>query len=270
MVSQAKFSASPRTSIFNNAISKSDTYDRAIAALAGRKSPSEIFFSLAIEDIQRAADALLPVYESTGRKDGYVSLEVDPFLAHDTRQTIDQVQRLWDQVARPNLMVKIPATLAGLPAIEASIAAGINVNVTLIFSLDRYEKVMAAYLDGLRQRLTRGLAIDQIHSVASFFISRIDTKVDKQLLAKIDADPAEAPALQALLGKAAIANAYQAYDRYLRVFAPAKFLISPPKAATDSDPSGRQPVQRTRLILRSCTLRLWLQIIPSTPCRPRH
>lgn len=223
MVSQGEvYGVTSNPSIFNNAISKSDTYDRAIAALAGRKSPSEIFFSLAIEDIQRAADALLPVYESTWRKDGYVSLEVDPFLAHDTRQTIEQVQRLWDLVARPNLMVKIPATLAGLPAIEASIAAGINVNVTLIFSLDRYEKVMAAYLDGLHQRLTRGLPIDQIHSVASFFISRIDTKVDKQLLAKIDADPAEAPALQSLLGKAAIANAHQAYDRYLRVFAPAK------------------------------------------------
>lgn len=217
------FGVTSNPSIFNNAIGKSDTYDPAIAQLAGRASASDIFFALAVEDIQRAADALRPVYDNTSRKDGYVSLEVDPFLAGDTAKTIEQVQRIWQLVNRPNLMVKIPATLAGIPAIEASIAAGINVNATLIFSLERYQQVMDAYLSGLRRRIAEGKPVEPIHSVASFFISRIDTKVDKLLEEKMAAHPEQAAVLQPLLGKAAIANAHLAYAQFLQTFSAEHF-----------------------------------------------
>jgi len=195
-------------SIFNAAIAKSNDYDSALTPLAWAGWDAEkIFWQLAIEDIKAACDAFAPLYEETNGGDGYVSLEVSPYIAHDTDATAAQAQQLWARVARPNLMVKIPATKAGIPAIRKAIAAGVNVNVTLIFSLTRYAEVMDAYLSGLEDRAATGHPIDHIVSVASFFVSRVDSKVDPKL-------PDGSP----LKGKAAIANAKLAYDLYHQTF----------------------------------------------------
>ena len=200
-------------SIFQNAIAKSNDYDSALTPLAWAGwSAEQIFWELAIEDIRMAADLFMPLYEETNGGDGYVSLEVSPFLANDTEGTAAQAQQLWARVARPNLMVKIPATKAGIPAIRKAIAAGVNVNVTLIFSLDRYGEVMDAYLSGLEDRVAAGRPIDRIASVASFFISRVDSKVDPKL-------PEGSP----LRGQAAIANAKMAYDVFETVFTSSRF-----------------------------------------------
>ncbi|MEW6028331.1 MAG: bifunctional transaldolase/phosoglucose isomerase [Chloroflexota bacterium] len=199
--------------IFNNAIAKSNDYDSALIPLAWSGWDAEkIFWQLAVEDIQAAADLFLPLYEETEGGDGYVSLEVSPFLANDTVATAAQAQQLWARVARPNLMVKIPATKAGIPAVRKAITAGVNVNVTLIFSLARYAEVMDAYLGGLEDRLVAGYPIDHIASVASFFVSRVDTKIDARL-------PADSP----LAGKAAVANAKLAYDEFRKVFSGPRF-----------------------------------------------
>ena len=165
--------------IFNNAIAKSNDYDEALLPLALAGKPSEdIFYQLAVEDIQAAADMFSPLYEQTHGGDGYISMEVSPYLAQDTGGTVAEARRLWKWVNRPNLMIKIPATKAGIPAITQAIEAGLNVNVTLIFSLARYGEVIDAYLKGLEYRVERDLPIDGIASVASFFVSRVDTKVD--------------------------------------------------------------------------------------------
>jgi transaldolase/glucose-6-phosphate isomerase len=195
--------------IFNNAIAKTNDYDSALTPLAWAGWDAEkIFWQLAIEDIKAACDAFAPLYEETNGGDGYVSLEVSPHLAHDTEATAAQAQQLWARVGRKNLMVKIPATKAGIPAIRKAIAAGVNVNVTLIFSLARYAEVMDAYLSGLEERAAAGHPIDHIASVASFFVSRVDSKIDPKL-----ADGSD------LKGKAAIANAKLAYDLYQQTFA---------------------------------------------------
>ncbi len=210
--------------IFEQAIATSDAYDAALRALAAQgKGAEAIFDALAIEDIRNAADLFLPVYQRTGGGDGYVSIEVSPRLAHDTEGTLAEARRLWAAVARRNLMVKIPATLEGLGAIEASIADGINVNVTLIFSLERYAAVMAAYIAGLRSRAAAGREIGGIASVASFFVSRVDSAVDKLLEARLAAGAGNADALTAALGKAAIANAQLAYHDFQETFASAEF-----------------------------------------------
>ncbi len=194
--------------IFNNAIAKSTDYDSALKSLAWAGWDAEkIFWQLAIEDIRAACDAFAPLYEETNGGDGYVSLEVSPFIANDTDATIAQVEQLWARVHRPNLMVKIPATKAGIPAIRKAISVGVNVNVTLIFSLARYAEVMEAYLSGLEDHLAAGHSIEHIASVASFFVSRVDTKIDPKLTD------------DSLKGKAAIANAKLAYDEYQKVFA---------------------------------------------------
>jgi transaldolase/glucose-6-phosphate isomerase len=199
--------------IFNNAIVKTNDYDAALTPLAWSGWDAEkIFWQLAIEDIQAATDLFRPLYDETHGGDGYVSLEVSPFLANDTDGTVTQAQQLWGRVARPNLMVKIPATKAGIPAIRKTIAAGINVNVTLIFSLARYAEVMDAYLSGLEDRIAAGLPIDRIASVASFFVSRVDTKIDPKLP---DASP--------LRGLAAIANAKLAYHAFEGTFTTSRF-----------------------------------------------
>jgi transaldolase/glucose-6-phosphate isomerase len=199
--------------IFQNAIAKTNDYDSALLPLAWAGWDAEkIFWQLAIEDIQQACDLFRPLYDETKGGDGFVSLEVSPYLANDTEGTIKQAKELWDRVNRPNLMVKIPATKEGIPAIRASIAAGINVNVTLIFALDRYAAVMDAYLAGLEDRIAENLPIQQIASVASFFVSRVDTKIDPRL-----------PADSHLLGKAAIANAKFAYDAFESIFTSPRF-----------------------------------------------
>ena len=195
--------------IFNNAISKTHDYDGALVPLAWAGWDAEkIFWELVTEDIKEACDLFAHLYEESNGGDGYVSIEVSPYLAHDTQATSVQAQQLWARVARPNLMVKIPATKEGIPAIRQAIAAGINVNITLIFSLTRYAEVMNAYLQGLEDRVAGGLAIDRIASVASFFVSRVDSKVDDRL-------PKDSP----LRGKAAIANAKLAYDEFTKTFA---------------------------------------------------
>ena len=199
--------------IFQNAIAKTNDYDSALIPLAWAGWDAErIFWHLAIEEIQAACDLFRPLYDETKGGDGYVSLEVSPYLADETDATAVQAQELWERVNRLNLMVKIPATKAGIPAIRRTIAAGINVNVTLIFSLERYAEVMDAYLSGLEDRTAQGLPINQIASVASFFVSRVDTKIDPQL-----------PDDSSLRGKAAIANAKLAYHAFEETFTTARF-----------------------------------------------
>jgi transaldolase/glucose-6-phosphate isomerase len=206
--------------IFEKAIGASSDYDAALKRLMNAgKSDEEIMLSLIVEDIQMAADVLKPTYEKTKHKDGYVSIEVLPRVAYDTKGTIAMAHDLFDRVGRPNIFVKIPATDEGLPAIEQCIADGININITLMFSVKVYEDVARAYLHGLQRRLKEGKPID-IASVASFFVSRVDTAVDKMLDQKIAAakDPAERERLQRLLGKAAVANAKMAYQSFLKIF----------------------------------------------------
>lgn len=207
-------------SIFNKAISQSSDYDSEIEVMTQQAlSREEIYENLAVADIQNAADLFLPLYQETNGLDGYVSLEVSPYLAHDTERTIEDAKRLWKMVDRPNLMVKIPATREGLPAITDVIAAGINVNVTLIFSIDRYREVMNAYLSGLEGRLGNGGNISDIASVASFFISRIDSKVDDRLSEVLTgALPEDMDAIRSLLGKSALASGKLAFLAYGEVF----------------------------------------------------
>jgi len=204
--------------IFMNAITKSHDYDESLLPLATPEfTAPEIFFHLAIEDIQAAADMFLPIYQESNGGDGYVSLEVNPYLADDTAGTLAQAKQLWKRVDRPNLMIKIPATQAGLPAVTEAIAAGINVNVTLIFGLKRYIEVMDAYMNGLEQRVKQGLPVGKVASVASFFVSRIDTNVDKRLQEIIKSGDSRASQASRLLGKAAIASARLAYVEYKKV-----------------------------------------------------
>lgn len=206
--------------IFLNAITKSTDYDSGLEPLAkADKGAEAIFWVLAVEDIQGAADMFRPLYEQSSGGDGYVSLEVSPYLAHDTEGTLAAATEIWRRVDRPNLMVKIPATKAGLPAITGALALGINVNVTLIFSVERYAAVMEAYLKGLEECVAAGRPVGTVASVASFFVSRVDTKVDGHLAAIIERGGTLADKAAALLGKAAIANAKIAYANFKEVFA---------------------------------------------------
>jgi transaldolase / glucose-6-phosphate isomerase len=208
--------------IFEKAVSGSTDYDEALVHLvkAGHK-PEEILWELMVEDIQAAADVYRSVYDETGGGDGYVSIEVSPVVAMDTEKTIAMAQDLHRRTNRPNVMVKIPATLPGLPAIRHMIGEGVNINVTLIFSTERYDAVVQAYQQGLEDLHKRGGDLSKVASVASFFVSRVDTKVDKILEAKIEAakDPKERQRLQSLLSKAAIANSKMAYQHWKDLFA---------------------------------------------------
>ena len=200
-------------SIFAAALSQGDAYDDQIQGLAAEgRTVDETVFALTTEDVRNACDIMLPLYQATGGQDGRVSIEVEPGLAHDTAKTVEQAKELHAAVDRPNAYIKIPATVEGLPAISQTLAEGISVNVTLIFSLDRYRGVMNAFLTGLEQARLSGLDLSQIHSVASFFVSRVDTEVDKRLDA-IGTDEATA-----LRGKAGVANARLAYQAYEEVF----------------------------------------------------
>ncbi|MFC2028531.1 transaldolase [Chloroflexota bacterium] len=195
-------------SIFNNAISKTNEYDEDIRLLKSKGlSGEEIFWELAVKDIQDASDLFRQYYQESSGMDGFVSLEVNPRLSKDSKATVENARNLWERVDRPNLMIKIPATRECLPAITASIAAGINVNATLIFSIERYREVVQAFIDGLIQRVRSGSPISDIASVASFFISRMDNKVDPLL-----------PENSNLKGKAAIANARLAYRDFKVLF----------------------------------------------------
>jgi transaldolase len=207
--------------IFEKAISGSADYAAALTALGGLNLDAVgLYERLAIRDIQDAADILRPVYEETRRGDGYVSLEVSPNLAHDTQGTIQEARRLWQTVGRPNIMIKVPATPAGLPAFEQLISEAINVNVTLLFSQAVYEQVAQAYIAGLQRLAAQGGDVSQVASVASFFISRIDTAVDAQVQARLKtaATAQERTLLRSLLGKVAIANGKLTYQRYKAIF----------------------------------------------------
>jgi transaldolase/glucose-6-phosphate isomerase len=206
--------------IFEKAIGGSEDYDAQLRTLAMQgKNRDEIYDELVIDDIGKAADVFRPVYERTGNDDGYVSLEVSPLFASSTAETVAEAKRLFGRLGRPNVMIKIPATPEGIPAIEQSIAEGININVTLIFSNDVYAQVIEAYLRGLEQRAAKGLPIGYIASVASFFVSRIDAQADKQMEARLKDDPS----LEPLLGKIAIANAKMAYQQFKEAFGGERF-----------------------------------------------
>ncbi len=204
--------------IFDKAISGSPDYDEQIRQLvtSGVTDPTQIFWTLAIDDIRAAADVLRPIYDATEGGDGFVSLEVSPLLANDTQGTIAEARRLFSTVNRPNLMVKIPATAEGMTAIEQMTYEGVNINVTLIFALEAYRQVTEAYIRGLERRQAEGKPVKGIASVASFFVSRVDTKVDKLLDAQIEAskDPAATARLRSLLGRAGIANSKMAYEQF--------------------------------------------------------
>ena len=208
--------------IFEKAITGSTDYADALLDLQKRKDldPMAIYEMLAIEDIQDAADTLRVVYDRTNRRDGYVSLEVSPFLAHDTEGTIHDARRLWRAVDRPNLMVKVPATAEGIPAVQQLISEGININVTLLFSQQVYEKVALAYIAGLKKYVSSGGDPSHVASVASFFISRIDSMIDAMLksMLKSTTDPKEQALLRSLMGKVAIANGKLTYQRYKEIF----------------------------------------------------
>ncbi len=225
MIEQGEiYGVTSNPSIFMNAIAKSQDYDDSLIPLAKAGwSAEDIFYQLAVEDIQSAADLLAPLYQQSQAGNGYVSLEVNPYLAHDTAGTLAEAKRLWQRVNRPNLMIKIPATLAGIPAVTEAIAAGINVNVTLIFSRQRYAEVMEAYLQGLEKRAAAGEALDRVASVASFFVSRVDTNIDPRLQGMVKAGGETAVSAAALPGKAAIANARLAYADYKKVFTSERF-----------------------------------------------
>jgi transaldolase/glucose-6-phosphate isomerase len=207
--------------IFEKAVSGSTDYDEAMVQLvSAKRKPADILWDLMVEDIQAAADVFRPVHDRTKGLDGFVSIEVSPTVATSTRRTIGWAEILRDRTHRPNVMVKIPATKEGIPAIHDQIAKGHNINVTLIFSVDRYAEVVEAYLSGLEVLQKNGGDLRKVASVASFFVSRVDTKVDKILTDKIQLsnDPAQKRALERLYGKAAIANSKMAYERYQQLF----------------------------------------------------
>lgn len=202
-------------SIFEKAISGSSDYDSDIAKLSKKQTDNTaIFFDMAIDDIQKAADLFKPVFDKTDGKDGFVSLEVSPFLANDTDRTIEQVRELWKRVDRKNVMIKIPATKQGLPAIRECLREGININITLLFGLPRYLEITDAFMGGLEDRLSEGNSIKDVSSVASFFLSRIDVLVDPMLKEK-GADN--------LVGQVAIASAKLAYQIYLEMISSDRF-----------------------------------------------
>jgi len=209
-------------SIFEKAIGHGEDYDAQIAELeaAGDLDPGALFERLAITDIQSAADALRPVYDQTQGRDGYVSIEVSPYLAMQTDATIEEARRLWREIGRDNLMVKIPATQPGLPAIRTMIAEGVNINITLLFSQKVYVKVAEAYLDGLEKYVAAGGDPSHVASVASFFVSRIDTLVDSNIDEKLKttADAGQKALFESLRGKVAIANARLTYKKYQELF----------------------------------------------------
>jgi transaldolase len=223
--------------IFQQAIGQGDTYDAAVAQLASRGlGAEELYEALAIEDIRAACDLFRPIHEMSACNDGYVSLEVAPSLARDTAGTAREARRLWDAVGRPNLMIKIPGTQEGLPAVTESLAAGINVNITLLFAVSMYERVIDAYITGLERRLAAGKSVETLRSVASFFVSRVDTETDRRLEALVAAGRAKRDQVAPLLGRAAVANARLAYQKYVEHFEGDRFRAVMAKGAAVQRP----------------------------------
>jgi transaldolase len=212
--------------IFQKAIADTDLYDRDIGRLAGEgKTTAEIFEGLEVADIQAAADVFRPVFDASGGNDGFVSIEVGPRLANDTAGSIAEARRLWSECGRDNVMVKIPGTSEGIPAIRQCLAEGININITLLFSVDRHREVMEAYLAAMEDRVAAGAPVARIRSVASFFVSRVDTNADKKLDAKIKDAASDQEKQQAkwLRGRLGIANARIAYQAFEEVFGTPRF-----------------------------------------------
>jgi len=224
--------ATSNPSIFEKAIVGSRDYDAELIAAGGSHNRA-LFERVAVQDVRNAADVLRPVYDATGHRDGYISIEVSPDLAMDTDATVKEARRLWASVGRDNLMIKVPATTPGLAAIRRLTGDGINVNITLLFSQKVYEEVVEAYLGGLENLAARGGDPRGVASVASFFVSRIDTAIDKLIDARLGrtTDPAEQLALTGIRGKIAIANARLAYQRYKRLFAGARWAALQAKGA---------------------------------------
>lgn len=205
--------------IFDQAISKSAIYDATIAKLKTKhQTPDGIFEELAIEDIAAAADLLRPIYDSSNGDDGFVSIEVSPLLAANTNGTIEEGRKLFKRLARPNIMIKVPGTPEGIPAVQALLEDGVNVNITLLFAVSNYVDVAKTYVKALRTRVAKKQPIDKIRSVASFFVSRVDSIVDKRLEEIAKQSPDRASAASALLGKFGIANSKLAYQEFLKIF----------------------------------------------------
>jgi len=233
MVDEGCLGVTSNPTIFEKAISGSSDYDDQIRQMVQKNSnvdAAEIIQALMVKDIQMACDVLRPVYDRTKGGDGFVSIEVTPSKARDTKATIEEVRELWAKVNRPNLMVKIPATREGLPAIEQAISEGTNINVTLIFSVERYREVADAYIKGLERRAKEGKPVDTVRSVASVFVSRIDTLVD-DLLAKKDPDKAKP-----LMGKTAVANTKFIYQAFKEIFGSPRFVAMKAKGAVVQRP----------------------------------
>ena len=208
--------------IFDKAIAGSSDYDGQLAGLvsAGR-SVDDIYEALTMDDIRTAADAMLPIYDRTGGRDGFVSYEVSPLLANDTESTLKAARRYWQLIGRPNLMVKVPSTPAGIPAIEQLVSEGLNINITLMFSRKHYDLVSEAFIRGLERRLAAGQPLSGVASVASVFVSRVDTLVDKRLEERLKAHPANG--LATLQGAAAVAGTKLIYGRFKEVFGGDRF-----------------------------------------------
>jgi transaldolase len=220
--------------IFEKAMGHGTDYDDEFRRLVEKGSDvAAIFQALSVADIRAALDLFRPLYDRSQGEHGFVSLEVSPLLARDTKGTTADARKLWDLLGRPNAMIKIPGTTEGLPAIEESLAAGININITLLFSVEAYEEVAQTYVRALQRRVKAGQPIDRIASVASFFVSRIDTEVDKRIEAKLktETDPARKSALEGLLGKIAIANAKDAYASFQKIFGTPEFAALRAKGA---------------------------------------
>jgi transaldolase len=222
--------------IFQKAIADSDLYDQDIRA-AGSRNPGAVFESIAVADIRTAADLFRPLYDRTGGADGFVSIEVEPDLAWDTDGSIEAARRLWKSVDRPNVMVKIPGTAEGLPAIRECLAEGININITLLFSVERYHEVMDAWFEALERRADRDEAIDRIASVASFFVSRVDTKVDQRIAERLaHSSDEDRGRLESLEGKIGIDNARLAYEAHERRFGGERFAALAERGARPQRP----------------------------------
>ncbi len=210
--------------IFEHAIASGTDYDAELLALPSTRSARELFETLAIEDVREAADAFRPTYDSTGGNDGFVSIEVSPTLARDTEGSVTEARRLWKAVGRPNVMIKIPGTREGWPAIERCLSEGININITLLFSVEHYRAVAEAYLRALETRIAHNQSIEKLASVASIFVSRVDTEVDKRIAAGGDS-------IAALRGKVAIASARMAYAKFLDITQSARWRALEAKGA---------------------------------------
>jgi transaldolase len=205
-------------SIFEKALAEGHAYDSELAAAKADRTPWQLFELVETSDVRRACESFAEVYGATQGADGYVSIEVSPGVAHDAEATVAEGRRLWQTVGRPNVMIKVPGTAEGAKAVRQLIADGINVNVTLLFSIQAHQRVIEAYLDGIEERVNKGLPVDRIASVASFFVSRVDSEIDKRIDAGIAAG-GDRPKLEALKGKAAVVNAKAAYALFRRLFA---------------------------------------------------